>query len=132
LLIDIDRLKTVNERSGREAGDRLLKMTAREIMSAARLSDFTYRFGGEEFVVLSDGLAGADALALAERIRHAVMMASAADPGGKITVSIGVASCPADGAGYEALFMTAAGRLAEAKALGGNQVIGRREPAFGV
>ena len=124
LLIDVDRLDAVNEGFGREAGDRLLKMTAREIMSAARLSDFTYRFGGEEFVVICDGLAGVDALALAERIRHAVMTASAAGPAGRITVSIGVATCPADGAGHDALFMTAAGRLAEAKAQGGNHVAG--------
>jgi diguanylate cyclase (GGDEF)-like protein len=124
LLIDLDRLKVVNERAGRAAGDRLLKLTAREIMSAARLSDFTYRFGGEEFVVVADGLAGNEAFALAERIRHAVAQASSADPAGQITVSIGVASCPAGGAGYDALFMTAAGRLAEAKAMGRNQVAG--------
>ncbi len=124
MLIDLDRLKAVNERFGRAAGDRLLKLTAREIMSAARLSDFTYRFGGEEFVVIADGLAGADALALAERIRHAVASAAAADPAGPLTVSIGVASTPGDGASYDALFTSAVGRLEQAKALGRNQVIG--------
>ena len=111
LLIDLDRLHAVNEGFGRAAGDRLLKLTAREIMSAARLSDFTYRFGGEEFVVIADGLSASEALALAERIRHAVASASAADPAGPLTVSIGVASVPVDGASYDALFAAAAGRL---------------------
>lgn len=124
VLIDLDRLNSINERFGRAAGDRLLTLAAREIMSAARLSDFTYRFGGEEFVVIADGLAGADALALAERIRHAVASAAAADPAGPLTVSIGVSSTPRDGASYDALFMSAAGRLEQAKALGRNQVIG--------
>ncbi len=124
MLIDLDRLKAVNERAGRAAGDRLLALTAREIMSAARLSDFTYRFGGEEFVVIADGIAGDDALALAERMRHAIASASSADPAGPLTVSIGVASCPGDGASYDALFMSAAGRLSEAKAFGRNHVVG--------
>ncbi len=124
LLLDLDRLKAVNERFGRDAGDRLLKLTAREIMSAARLCDFTYRFGGEEFVVIADGLTGAEALVLAERIRQAVAAAAAADPAGPLTASIGVSSSPADGASYDALFMSAAGRLEQAKALGRNQVVG--------
>lgn len=124
ILVDLDRLKAVNKRAGRAAGDRFLKLTAREIMSAARLSDFTYRFGGEEFVVVADGLAGDDALALAERIRHTVATAAQADPAGPLTVSVGVASSPADGASYDVLFMAAAGRLEQAKALGRNQVIG--------
>ncbi|RDV05847.1 GGDEF domain-containing protein [Undibacter mobilis] len=124
LLIDLDHLNSVNERFGRSAGDRLLKLTAREIMSAARVFDFTYRFGGEEFVVIADGLAGDDGLALAERIRHAVAMATGADPAGQMTVSVGVASTFGDGDSYDALFMTAAGRLAQAKALGRNQVVG--------
>lgn len=124
LLIDLDGLKAVNERAGRSAGDRLLKLAAREIMSAARLSDFTYRFGGEEFVVVADGMAGDDALALAERMRHAIASASSADPAGPITVSIGVASCPGEGTSYDMLFLTAAGRLSEAKAQGRNHVAG--------
>lgn len=124
LLIDLDRFNAANERFGRAAGDRLLQLTAREIMSAARLADFTYRFGGEEFVVIADGLAAGEALALAERIRHAVASAAAADPAGPLTVSIGVSSSPGDGASYDALLMSAAGRLEQAKAQGRNQVVG--------
>lgn len=124
LLIDLDHFKAFNERFGHAAGDRMLRMVAQEIMKAARLSDFTYRFGGEEFVVVADGIAGCDALALAERVRHAIASASGVDPAAKLTVSIGVASCPGDGSGYDALFMSAAGRLSEAKAQGRNHVAG--------
>ena len=61
LLIDIDHFKAFNDRFGHAAGDTMLKRIAAEIMAAARVSDFTYRFGGEEFVVIADGIAGDDA-----------------------------------------------------------------------
>ncbi|MCW5687376.1 MAG: GGDEF domain-containing protein [Pseudolabrys sp.] len=123
LLIDLDRFKDFNDRYGHAAGDTLLKRVAREIMAATRLSDFTYRFGGEEFVVIADGAAAADGIEIAEHIRAAV--AAARDPEGRaITVSIGVASCGLDAAGYDALFEAADKRLYEAKERGRNRVVG--------
>ena len=56
LLIDIDHFKAFNDRFGHAAGDRKLKQIVAGIMTAARVSDFTYRFGGEEFVVIADGI----------------------------------------------------------------------------
>ncbi|MCW5691052.1 MAG: GGDEF domain-containing protein [Pseudolabrys sp.] len=92
-------------------------------MTSARMSDFTYRFGGEEFVVIADGVDGADAIERAEHIRAAV--AAARDPEGRtMTVSIGVASCGLDAAGYDALFEVADKRLYEAKQRGRNRVVG--------
>lgn len=122
LLIDLDRFKDFNTRFGRPAGDRVLKSVANQIMTTARLSDFTYRFGGEEFVVIADGLGGDEAAALAERIRRAIAPLPYAEPATAITVSIGVASCSRDAASYQALFEQAEARLNEAKAEGGNRV----------
>ncbi len=128
LLIDIDHFKAFNDRFGHAAGDSMLKRVCVEIMAAARVSDFTYRYGGEEFVVIADGLAGDDAVALGERIRRAIAAAPAGDPAGKVTASIGVATCASDASGYDKLFEIADKRLYEAKALGRNRVIGARSP----
>lgn len=51
IVVDIDHFKAFNDRFGHAAGDKALKRIALEIMAAARVSDFTYRFGGEEFVI---------------------------------------------------------------------------------
>jgi diguanylate cyclase (GGDEF)-like protein len=128
LLIDIDHFKAFNDRFGHAAGDVMLKRIATTIMGAARVSDFTYRFGGEEFVVIADGIAGDEANALGERIRHAIAALPGDDPAGRVTASIGVASCASDASGYDRLFEIADKRLYEAKALGRNRVVGARPP----
>ena len=130
LLIDIDHFKAFNDRFGHAAGDKMLKRITIEIMSAARLSDFTYRFGGEEFVVIADGIAGNDATALGENIRRAVAAASpAGDAQWRVTASIGIACCAKDASGYDKLFEVADKRLYEAKAAGRNKVVGERAPS---
>jgi diguanylate cyclase (GGDEF)-like protein len=126
LLIDIDYFKAFNDKFGHAAGDRMLKRITSEIMNAARISDFTYRFGGEEFVVIADGVAGDDAMALGERIRRRIAGASADDPASRVSASIGIATCVSDGSDYETLFEIADKRLYEAKAAGRNRVIGER------
>ncbi len=128
LLLDIDHFKAFNDRFGHAAGDIMLKRVAAEIMTAARVSDFTYRFGGEEFVVLADGIAGDDANALAERIRRAIAALPGNEPSGRVTASIGVACCASDASGYDRLFEVADKRLYEAKAQGRNRVVGARPP----
>jgi diguanylate cyclase (GGDEF)-like protein len=126
LLLDIDHFKAFNDRFGHAAGDKMLKRITAEIMGAARVSDFTYRFGGEEFVVIADGIAGDEAIALGERIRRAIAGMSADDAQWLVTASIGVACCAKDASGYDRLLEIADKRLYEAKAAGRNRVIGER------
>jgi len=126
LLIDIDHFKAFNDRFGHAAGDQMLKRVAKEIMTTARMSDFTYRFGGEEFVVIADGVAGDDAMALGERIRRSIAGVVSDDPAWRLTASIGVATCASDASGYDKLFEIADKRLYAAKAAGRNRVIGAR------
>jgi diguanylate cyclase (GGDEF)-like protein len=65
-LIDLDDFKTVNDRFGHQAGDRVLGETARALRAGLRESDRVFRYGGDEFAVLSpETRAGALALALA-------------------------------------------------------------------
>jgi diguanylate cyclase (GGDEF)-like protein len=123
LLIDIDHFKAYNDRFGHAAGDKMLKRIVLDIMAAARMSDLTYRFGGEEFVVIADGINADDALTLGERMRRRIADSHAGDASG-VTVSIGIASCARDATDYDTLFEIADKRLYEAKAAGRNRVIG--------
>jgi diguanylate cyclase (GGDEF)-like protein len=124
LLVDIDHFKSFNDRFGHATGDKELKRIALDIMAAARVSDFTYRFGGEEFVVIGDGVNADEAMSLAERIRRRVAGTSEGDA--RLTVSIGIATCSRDATDYDSLFEIADKRLYEAKAAGRNRVVGER------
>ena len=98
LLIDLDRLKEINDRHGHGKGDRALELVADGLRRSCRATDVAARFGGDEFVVLAVNTTAIEALALAHRIRSAVKRSSAitaarARPDAQIhhTVSIGVA-----------------------------------------
>jgi diguanylate cyclase len=69
LFLDLDRFKVVNDSMGHEVGDRLLIEAAERLSALVRPSDTVARFGGDEFMVLCDDVAGeADAIVVAERI----------------------------------------------------------------
>jgi diguanylate cyclase (GGDEF)-like protein/PAS domain S-box-containing protein len=78
LFLDLDRFKIVNDSLGHQMGDQLLVSVAKRLEACMRNSDVILRtqerctvsrFGGDEFVILCPGLAGAnDASAIAERI----------------------------------------------------------------
>jgi diguanylate cyclase (GGDEF)-like protein len=123
LLVDIDHFKSFNDRFGHAAGDAVLRRIAREIMATVRSSDQVYRFGGEEFVLVCDGLSAGPALALGERIRREIA-GSVEGAGSRVTVSIGIATGDQVAASYDAMFHVADRRLYQAKAAGRNCVIG--------
>jgi diguanylate cyclase len=72
LLWDIDSFKFINDSYGHRAGDRVLQSVAACFMAAVRNGDFVARIGGEEFVVLLNGLKLKDALHIANQVRSAV------------------------------------------------------------
>jgi diguanylate cyclase (GGDEF)-like protein len=93
VLVDVDRFKSVNDRWGHPAGDRVLMTVSHVIHSCCRDSDVAVRFGGEEFAVLLPGAGAAEAATVAERIRRAVEAATVeVVPGTTVplTVSAGV------------------------------------------
>ena len=69
LYIDLDNFKALNDSHGHEAGDQLLKQVAKRLRVLVREGDSVARMGGDEFVVLLDGLA-ADAVESARQARH--------------------------------------------------------------
>lgn len=95
LYIDIDHFKQINDRSGHQAGDEVLRQVAARIKAELRLSDALGRFGGEEFVVLLIDSVAQDAAGVAERVRAGIAQQPVLLAGGEaldVTVSIGVAS----------------------------------------
>jgi len=90
ILFDIDHFKRINDTLGHQAGDAVLRELAQVCQNSLRPSDITFRWGGEEFIVLapSTGYRGADRLA--ETLRQAVA-GHVFPEAGKVTISLGVA-----------------------------------------
>lgn len=73
LLIDVDRLRDVNDALGHEIGDRLLASTAKRLTTAVRPEDVVARLGGDEFLVVCHDVADATvAMELADRVRRSL------------------------------------------------------------
>lgn len=121
LVIDVDRLRLVNERLGHDAGDEVLRDVARVLRSSLRPYDSMARIGGEEFVaVLPD--AGHDAaIVAADRIRSAIARELTVGDA-PVSVTIGAATAPPDAADGGTLLRSAELALARAKKLGGDAV----------
>jgi diguanylate cyclase (GGDEF)-like protein len=94
LMIDIDYFKLYNDNYGHVAGDRALEQVAGVIRrSARRATDLVFRYGGEEFCVVSAGVTRADAAHVAATILGNVRelaIPHAASPRGRLTVSVGL------------------------------------------
>ncbi len=73
LFVDLDKLKEVNDTIGHAVGDQLIVNISKRLTSATRPSDVVARIGGDEFVVLCDGLGDEHiAMDVAERIRQSM------------------------------------------------------------
>jgi len=126
--MDVDNFKAYNDTHGHPDGDRLLKTLSGILMSHLRCSDLAARYGGEEFVLLLPETPKEAALRIADGLRLKVEQehfpGRERQPLGRVTISIGVASFPADGADAQAVLACADQRLYQAKNGGRNMVVG--------
>ncbi|HEY4015487.1 MAG TPA: sensor domain-containing diguanylate cyclase [Polyangiaceae bacterium] len=109
LVVDIDFFKKVNDVHGHDMGDRVIRGLADILTRQKRTTDVVARFGGEEFVVLCEQTDEAGAMLLGDRIREELGRTSFRTPQGglQVTCSVGVATFPAAGSDWEALFKSA-------------------------
>lgn len=124
LMIDIDRFKVLNDRSGHAVGDEVLRSVARAVAGAVRDDDVPARFGGEEFVVLLRRPTRTVAVEVGQRVREAV---GALDlhglgvPG--VSVSVGVAVAEASDQPIAEVIEQADRALYRAKRAGRDRVV---------
>lgn len=127
ILLDIDHFKRINDTFGHYAGDRCLRAFSDGVKRIVRASDFVFRMGGEEFMILAAGHCGQDAALLAEKVRLATENCTVTVDGEPVrfTVSAGVSNYTSDLPSASGLsdFVTRADRaLYEAKQSGRNCV----------
>ena len=123
LLVDVDRLKLLNDRWGHHAGDQALSRVAVAIQKSLRGTDIAARLGGDEFAIIlpdTDAVAG---LIVATRIRRNLVEGAST----MVTVSGGLVELPRDAADASAaqMMLVADHALYSAKNSGGNCVVQR-------
>jgi diguanylate cyclase (GGDEF)-like protein len=95
MMIDLDNFKGVNDTFGHQVGDKVLSMVAGIIQNSLRKTDYGFRYGGDEFVVLLPDRDAWQAEILARRIHAAVKKQVRGVPPLRfsLSVSIGIADC---------------------------------------
>jgi len=124
LLIDVDGLKQINDEHGHAAGDEVLRTAARSIAVTMRVTDFSARWGGDEFVIVAPNTTSRSAQHLGQRllgqVSNQARMQHAA-----VTISAGVATVEPQrdsSATVERLLNSADAALHQAKDDGRNRV----------
>ena len=109
LFLDLDKFKAVNDTFGHDVGDELLRQIAARIKASVRETDVVARIGGDEFIVLLEGLSSdVDAATLAEKIVSASLQEfSIGQHRITTSVSIGISMYPKDGSSAQELLKEA-------------------------
>jgi len=128
ILADIDHFKAFNDTHGHLRGDIVLKKVADILLQNTRGIDLVGRFGGEEFVVLLPKTDQKGAQAAAEKLRACVLADSfpgeeESQPGGSLTLSLGIAEYPNDSKDIYELLDLADRALYRAKEEGRNRFV---------
>lgn len=124
LYLDLDKFKQANDQLGHSAGDALLRDVAIRICYCVRDADTVVRFGGDEFVILLDGVDNRlHAWTVAEKIRHELSQTYYwKQQAVEMSASFGVAMYPEHGENAEQLITAADNAMYKAKNSGKNCV----------
>jgi diguanylate cyclase len=101
LMTDIDHFKNFNDSFGHLTGDQVLRLVAMSVKQNVKGQDTAARYGGEEFAIVLPNTVLRSAITVADHIRRAVMTKelmkrSTGEHLGRVTISIGVATCHKD------------------------------------
>ena len=128
LMIDIDHFKKLNDAAGHRAGDVTLRQVCDLMRVSVRKVDTLGRYGGEEFALVLPQVSKAEALEVAEKLRASVeqfrFTHGDTQPGGRVTISVGVAHLPTDATTLEKFVDCADSALYASKRGGRNKVSG--------
>lgn len=99
LYIDLERFKAINDRYGHKAGDRVLVEIALRLLGSLRRNDTAARVGGDEFLVLLEGIENREqARVVADKVVRAIEAPlPGLDPDERVSASVGVVLFPEDG-----------------------------------
>ena len=103
--MDVDHFKTYNDTNGHPAGDELLQRLSALLEINLRATDVLARYGGEEFIVLLLDTGPEEGYATASKLQQVVatqpLPLETSQPGGKLTISVGIAFFPQDATASE-------------------------------
>ena len=130
LMMDLDELKSINDRLGHFHGDRVLAAVGQVVSDGVRRIDTAARYGGDEFVVLLPETDPTGAFVLAEKIRIGVNELDLDLPEETVrpSLSVGVVSYPDDGGTADELMISADRAMYTSKRAGKNRVTGVNVP----
>jgi len=130
LILDVDHFKHVNDTSGHQAGDNVIREIAELLRARARVSDAVARLSGDEFAVLLPQIDREGAIRFAEDLRREVRLQSTTSGPEPITVSVGVAMFGGETEeGGEPALVAADLAMYEAKDQGRDRVVLVDEPS---
>ncbi|MGB8521678.1 MAG: GGDEF domain-containing protein [Candidatus Acidiferrales bacterium] len=116
VILDVHKLKEVNDHHGHLQGDQILQLAAATLRKTLRASDFAFRIGGDEFALLLPQTDSEQATTLCRRVRaqyEGDVSSLKLDPG--VTLDFGIAVQPVDGEQKSVLLGIADDRLYELK-----------------
>lgn len=95
-VLDLDRLKEINDHHGHLEGDRVLFQVAEQLRTTLRLPDLSFRWGGDEFAVLFPDTAAADAERACRRLAERVAARARRPNGNPVRIAFGCAEADSD------------------------------------
>lgn len=131
VMMDLDGMKSVNDRMGHGGGDAVLQGVSNVLQEAVRDRDSIARMGGDEFCILLPDTHLAEAITVAERLRFRVESLNVRYRGENIRIraSFGVSSSEHIGWDWQELVDRSDDALYRAKRAGNNQVVAAAPPA---